>query len=334
VNTATELPDERFRYDANGNRVGAQSGGIYVTNRNNQILSDGTNTYGYDFEGNMASRSNVVTGVLTAYQWDHRNRLVKVLDYNSLGVVMQTVAFEYDAMNRRLAKTVNGQPTRFLYNGDDSWADLDGGSGVIARYMHGARIDELLARQRASDGRGWYLTDHLGTVRDLVNASGAVLVHVDYSSFGQVLTTSNPAAVDRFGFTGRELDGEIGLNFNRTRYYSAQIGRFVSQDLIGFTSNEFNLYRYGVNIPIFGTDPSGESFVEFASLLTVSAFLALHTTTAFEAVCPSPDGGDLVIRFVVHTGLFFGIIVGGPYGIALLAFGIISTESECLKKLY
>jgi hypothetical protein len=66
VNTAQ--PDENFRFDANGNRVGAQSSGRYLVGRNNQILSDGTNRYAYDFEGNMAWRSNTVTGVLTTYQ--------------------------------------------------------------------------------------------------------------------------------------------------------------------------------------------------------------------------------------------------------------------------
>ncbi len=250
-------PNENFHYDANGNRVGAQSGGGYVVGQNNQILSDGTNSYAYDAEGNMTSRSNTVTGVLTTYQFDHRNRLVNVTDRDGGGVVTQTVAFVYDAMNRRLNKTVNGQVTRFLYNQDDSWADLDGTNAVIARYLHGARIDELLARQRASDGRGWYLTDHLGTVRDIANAAGAVVAHVDYSSFGQVLGVSNQSAVDRFLFTGRELDGETGLYFYRARYYSTQLGRFISQDPIRFEAGDFNNYRYVLNSPNMGTDAFG-----------------------------------------------------------------------------
>jgi RHS repeat-associated protein len=213
----------------------------------------------------MTSRSNTVTGVLTTYQFDHRNRLVSVLDYNPGGVVTQTVAFVYDAMNRRLAKTVNGPQNtnvvRFLYNQDDSWADLDGSNAVIARYLHGARIDELLARSRASDGRGWYLTDHLGTVRDIANAAGAVVVHVDYSSFGQVLGVSNPGAVDRFLFTGRELDGETGLYFYRARYFSPQLARFISEDPIGFAGKDWNLYRYAINSPANYRDPSGTDLI-------------------------------------------------------------------------
>lgn len=278
VNSAAGLPDENFRYDANGNRVGVQSGGTYVTNLNNQILSDGTNTYAYDFEGNMASRSNTLTGGLTTYQWDHRNRLTTVLDHNPGGVVTQTVTFEYDAMNRRLAKSVNGQTTHFLYNGDDSWADLDGSNAVTARYLHGVRIDELLARQRITDGRGWYLTDHLGTVRDIANAAGGVVAHVDYSSFGQVLGVSNPTITDRFMFTARELDRETGLYFYRARYYLAQFGRFISNDPIGFKASESNLYRYVNNSPQLASDPSGHV------VLFVYAFRAAYIGAAYGTI--------------------------------------------------
>lgn len=257
VNTAQ--PDESFRYDANGNRSGSQSGGSYVVGSNNQILSDGTHHYAYDFEGNMTSRSNTVTGVLTTYQWDHRNRLTSVLDYDAAGAVTQTVEFEYDAMNRRLAKTVNEETQRFLYNGDDSWVDLDGGNTITARYLHGARIDELVARQRVSDGRGWYLTDHLGTVRDIVSAAGAVVAHVEYSSFGQVISVIGPGVLDRFRFTGREFDEETRLYCYRARYYAASIGMFISQDPIGFDSRDLNLYHYAVNSPIMHLDPSGKT---------------------------------------------------------------------------
>ena len=284
----TAQPNENFRFDANGNRVGAQSSGQYVVGGNNQILSDGTNGYAYEAEGNMTSRSNTVTGVLTTYQFDHRNRLVSVLDRSPGGVVTQAVAFVYDAMNRRLSKTVSGPQNtnvvRFLYNQDDSWADLDGTNAITARYLHGARIDELLARQRARDGRGWYLTDHLGTVRDIANATGAVVAHVDYSSFGQVLGVSNPSVVDRFLFTGREWDDETGLYCYRSRYYSPMLGRFVSKDGACFAGNDANLYRYGNNYPLGGTDPSGNTFVEASiqsriPLLVQRAVLAVAAAT-------------------------------------------------------
>jgi RHS repeat-associated protein len=322
----TTQPNENFRFDANGNRVGAQSGGSYVVGGNNQILSDGTNRYAYDFEGNMTSRSNTVTGVLTTYQWDHRNRLVSVLDYNPGGVLTQTVAFVYDAMNRRLAKTVNGQTTRFLYNGDNSWADLDNINAVTACYLYGARIDELLARNRASDGWGWYLTDHLGTVRDIANAAGAVVAHLDYSGFGQVLgVLSNVLVVDRFGFAGREIDVETGLNFHRARFYSAALGRFVSQDPIGFDSDDANLFRYVGNSPVLLTDPRGtQSLAEYVVLAgTFSAIAGFYT--GFFCYLKNGDASLLYkapLWFIAVTefALLVTVVTGGAAALSEGAF--------------
>ena len=46
----------------------------------NRLLSDGTYRYEYDGEGNCVKRTNIPTGEVTEYEWDHRNRLVVVID--------------------------------------------------------------------------------------------------------------------------------------------------------------------------------------------------------------------------------------------------------------
>ncbi len=69
-------PNEGYQYDANGNR----GGGGYMVTTNNQIVADGTNIYSYDFEGSLVGRSNIVTRASTAYRYDHRNRMVSLVD--------------------------------------------------------------------------------------------------------------------------------------------------------------------------------------------------------------------------------------------------------------
>ena len=79
-----------------------------------------------------------------------------------------------------------------------------------------------------------------------------------YGAFGNVVVETNPSAGDRFKFTGREFDATTGLYYYRARYYDPALGRFTSQDPLGFGAGDANLYRYGSNDPLRYTDPTGK----------------------------------------------------------------------------
>jgi RHS repeat-associated protein len=78
-----------------------------------------------------------------------------------------------------------------------------------------------------------------------------------FDSYGNILTETNSANGDRFKYTGREWDGEIGLQYNRARYYDPAIGRWLSEDPASFGAGDANLYRYVENSPLDTVDPSG-----------------------------------------------------------------------------
>ena len=261
-----DQPNEGYHYDANGNRIGSG----YVVANNNQIVADGTNTYSYDLEGSLVQRSNTATHFTTTYAYDHRNRLVSTVDKDAGGTMVQTVELTYDAFDRRIAKSVNSSAVRFLLNQISTWADADGAGNITARYLPGQQIDELVARYHTGESISWYLTDNLGSVGHVVASNGLVINHITYDSFGRVLSQSAPELGDRFSFTGREWDEETGLFFYRARYYSPALGRFTSQDPIGFLGSDWNLYRYAANNPILKVDPSGRSFSEYVQSLRIS----------------------------------------------------------------
>ena len=129
---------------------------------------------------------------------------------------------------------------------------------LTTRRLYLDAIDAIVARIATTGGIvAWYLTDRLGSVRDLTDTTGAVQDTITYDGFGNVLSETNPSFGDRYKFTAREFDSATGLQYNRARYYDPTIGRWTSQDPLGFDGGDANLYRYVKNTPTRSTDPTG-----------------------------------------------------------------------------
>jgi RHS repeat-associated protein len=118
-------------------------------------------------------------------------------------------------------------------------------------------VDSIFAKV-ASDGTAtWFLGDHLGSIRDITSITMVVVDHRDWDAWGNVLTETNSANTDRFGWTSREFDSETGLQYNRAREYGAGVGRWISEDPLRFAGRDLNLYRYTQNSPSSHFDSSG-----------------------------------------------------------------------------
>jgi RHS repeat-associated protein len=245
---------ETYSYDKNGNRT--MTG--YTTGTGNRSTADGTYTYSYDNDGNMIGRTRTSDGQVTTFTYDYRNRLTEVLIKTSTGTTVQDDKFTYDVENRRIGKnTLSGGQSWTGYDGVNPYADFNSGGSLTYQYLYGNAIDFLLARVDTSGTTMWYLTDKLGSVREDVNTSGSVLDSITYDSYGNILSESSPSSGDRFKFTGREWDSEIGQYYYRSRNYAPGIGRFESEDPLGFAAGDSNLYRYVFNAPADSADPNG-----------------------------------------------------------------------------
>jgi RHS repeat-associated protein len=265
--------NESYEYDANGNRIQSHLASSYTTGKANRLLSDGTYNYEYDGEGNMSRRTEIATGVVRDFTWDHRNRLVRVTDKSAGGIITNEAMYTYDALNRRIAKTVDADGTgpkvafteHYVYDGQHivlEFVDNDGPGAaqqpvLSVRNLFGPRVDMILAQEEKPFNRtNWLFSDHQGTVRDVAAGSSDVLNHIRYDQFGGILSQSNPSAATRYAFTGRELDPNASLYYYRARYYDPQLGRFVSNDPLGLVAGA-NLFAYASNDITRLTDPSG-----------------------------------------------------------------------------
>ena len=92
------------------------------------------------------------------------------------------------------------------------------------------------------NGRIYYLADANMNVTSLVDINGDALERYIYDPLGRLTiyeaTWSNIRSASSYSnyvlFTGRHLDPETGLYYYH-RYYSAELGRFVSRDQWGMT---------------------------------------------------------------------------------------------------
>ncbi|MEA3434830.1 MAG: RHS repeat-associated core domain-containing protein, partial [Thermodesulfobacteriota bacterium] len=76
-----------------------------------------------------------------------------------------------------------------------------------------------------------------------------------YGPFGEVIDASGTSE-NFLKYTGREHDEELGLYYYRARYYDPDLGRFLTEDPIGFDGG-INFYAYVGNNPINFNDPEG-----------------------------------------------------------------------------
>ncbi|HKM56875.1 MAG TPA: RHS repeat-associated core domain-containing protein, partial [Isosphaeraceae bacterium] len=174
---------------------------------------------------------------------------------------LETVTYKYDVFGNRIEEdTTSGsstQVTRFAYDGQNIWADLDGNNNLVTRRLFQSAVDAVIARISASGTVAWYLTDRLGSVRVLTDNTGSVIDEINYDAYGNILTETNPSASDRYLWTGQQFDALTGLQYNQARYYDPATGRWTSEDPIGFAGGDTNLYRYVGDDPVNKVDPSG-----------------------------------------------------------------------------
>ncbi|MBO9668531.1 MAG: RHS repeat-associated core domain-containing protein, partial [Bdellovibrio sp.] len=166
-------------------------------------------------------------------------------------------------------------------------------------YTHGVQSDDdVLALNVTSAGvtsgvatnagSAYYLKDALGSVTDIINASGSIVQTYEYSAFGKVLKITNGAGADItispvvktfFSYTGREWDAEAGLYNFRARYYDPNLGRFMQKDpepgRITTPITVVNSYIYCGNNPNIHTDPSGKGWLRFGAAVLAGVITAL-----------------------------------------------------------
>jgi RHS repeat-associated protein len=259
----------RFVYDLSGRLVSETDS------------KDGSATWSYDPEQNRVSETR--NGTRIFYSWSKGKATDGVrLRYDDAGELRERDAetkahytfdtsgrlisvqrdgrkteYAYDALNCRLSRTVNGHKTVFLQDVSSGrpkvTAEYSAEGKIMRQYI---RAGGPLGVISASGAVSYFLEDHLGSTRYIVDNGGRVISAFDYSAFGvpRSVTGDGP----RFG--GQEWDSETSLLFLGSRYMDPRDARFLSRDPFPPSLRHpqtFNRYVYAGNDPVNLTDPTG-----------------------------------------------------------------------------
>jgi RHS repeat-associated protein len=250
--TEAGISSYRFTLDGNGSRrevvsteplgmeLAPESLSYAYDSTHRLLLSAGSVPRLYDGEGQLSQTGSV------PYVFDSNHRL---------SAIGSDVSFAYDGVGMRLSAVRGGVVTRYLY---DPWgncmAETDGSNQITRAYAYGLGLSAMVG----SDGSIYcYHFDALGSVIALTDMHQTIVNAYAYDPFGRL--REQEALAQPFKYVGRYgvMHEPNGLYYMRARYYDPSVGRFISEDPIGFAGGDVNLYGYVQNDPVNLVDPFG-----------------------------------------------------------------------------
>ncbi len=236
-----------YTYDATGNRLTETCQNVpgcttHTSSYNaaNRLTSVDGVPYTWNANGNLTN-----DGIKT-YTYDHANRL------SSVSGPQPTSSYEYNGLGDRLSQTVNSVTTNYT---------LDLASGltqVLSDGTHTYLYGNMRIAQQDSTSTEYFLPDALGSVRQLVNETGTVLLAQAFQPYGETLSSAGTGSTT-YGYTGEWTDSS-GLVHLRARYYAPGMARFLTRDPWDGDARRpmsYNGWLYGYANPLRYIDPSG-----------------------------------------------------------------------------
>ena len=241
--------------------------GNSTTNKYQLVVTNNgvARTISYDLNGNETS---VITAASTnTYQWDAADRLVGIT-----GPANQS-RFVYDGLGRRVqiiesTNDVAYATNKFVRDGEVLAEQRDETGGTVTRRFFGEG-------EQISGVNYFFTRDHLGSVREMTDGTGAIRFRGDYDPYGRPNHIQGDLTPDS-GYAGIYYHVPSGLNLTLYRAYDSDLGRWLSRDPIQ-EHGGLNLYNYVGNDSINYVDRSGcgrqNGLLQFIKMLLIKCFL-------------------------------------------------------------
>ena len=251
-----------YSYDRYGNRwhqtVTGGSGFTYDQTFN---VANQSGNATYDAAGDVSSFNDPVSG-MKYYAYDAENRLVSVSGAT-------TASYAYDALGRRVKRTVGGTTYNEFYDADGHLTterNIDSPSPQRIEIFGGGR--HVVTYTGSADNKTYFPhTDWLGSEHARSDPGGLVCESSTTLPFGDHLANLGTCDPSPNHFTGKPRDTETNLDYFGARYYSSMMGRFVTADWSATPTavpyaqltapQSLNLYGYVQGNPATDVDAEG-----------------------------------------------------------------------------
>jgi len=179
----------------------------------------GTTSFTHDANGNLGTKMGG-----RDYDWNPETPMSLVKQNG-----VQQLAYTYDGLGRRakVDGTSSSTWTASVFSGMDVLLERTN-SGATTKYVFAvglriARVDCTSANPPVC-ATSYYLGDHLGSTRKVLDSSRATVFSSDYEPFGRPYS---PSGSEAYRYTGEKHDDPTGLVYLRARQYDPEVERCV-----------------------------------------------------------------------------------------------------------
>ncbi len=174
------------------------------------------------------------------------------------------------------------------------------------------------------------ISPNCSNVGQLVNAAdGSIAAHYEYDPYGNIIHKYGTEADNNvYRFSTKYWDMETGLYYYGFRYYSSELGRWLTRDPIG-EKGGMNLYTFCLNSPVNYFDLLGQKaalWEEIAAAIAGAIFLILPDKYS-QQILIELLGGDEAVLEKTRKDLS---IKGGPFTLQLWDHSVAKDSSAVI----
>lgn len=279
TNTASGTQNYNYGYDENGNMVSDQLRGIsnVIYNINNLpeqlVNSQATVNYTYDENNNRIRKQDGTTDEYyilgidgeteAVYSGSGNVKFVNILAGENIGRLIPIIS-NLSLTNTTLIGNYQAGSsitveTNVVVNGTAT-LKTPGTIYLKPGFTANSGCNLTVSIGEVKTDKYYYLKDHLGSIRVVVDTVGEIVSYDDYDPYGLQLAGRSGNfgyANDKYKFTGKERDTETGYDYFGARYYDSEIGRWLQVDPLADKYPGWSPYNYALNNPLKFVDTDG-----------------------------------------------------------------------------